>query len=93
MAKTMQTNPPATLNPLKPLNLRERLRNTDKCPECGLSLLIVGKRHQCDRRLIVAMEATTYLHRTPRQRRKYQRELMRQRRAALKAAAAVLPPS
>jgi hypothetical protein len=84
---------PIVQQPQAPLNLRQRLLGTDKCPDCGLSLLIVGKRHQCDRRLIVAMEATTYLHRTPKQRRKYQRELMRARRSALKAAATVLPPS
>ena len=79
-----------------PLNLRQRLLNTSICPDCGANLLLVGKRHQCDRKLIVAMEPTTYEYRSPKARRKYQRELMRARRKALKAKAnqpaAPLPP-
>ena len=81
-------------------NLRQMLQNTSKCKDCGADLLRVGKRHICDRKLIVAIPPTTYEYRNKGKRRKYQRELMKQvraRRKALKAkdnqsVAAPLPP-
>lgn len=61
------------------------MKGTNICIDCGADLLRVGRRHQCDKKLVVVIPSTTYEHRQAGKRRKYQRELMREIRAKRKA--------